>query len=182
MGNKINKMNKLKKTYIKIQNKTTIGKIYIYILKEKKKKKKKGREEKKGKYKFRRESNSRHFVAIASSEDIRRIGRLLKNKEALTVLCSIVKHVGSACARREVYGGKRDVVECFSLLLRNSSHSQVLYNRAQSRLLYCLFYDKESVKFPRIATNFIFRECRPNGLHSHKTWLNKPPIFFRIAK
>ena len=41
MGNKINKMNKLKKTYIKIQNKTTIGKIYIYILKEKKKKKKK---------------------------------------------------------------------------------------------------------------------------------------------
>ena len=29
MGNKINKMNKLKKTYIKIQNKTTIGKIYI---------------------------------------------------------------------------------------------------------------------------------------------------------
>ena len=106
MGNKINKMNKLKKTYIKIQNKTTIGKIYIYILKEKKKKKKKkkkkGREEKKGKYKFRRESNSGHFVAIASSEDIRRIGRLLKNKEALTVLCSIVKHVGSACATREV--------------------------------------------------------------------------------
>ena len=99
MGNKINKMNKLKKTYIKIQNKTTIGKIYIYILKEKKKK---GREEKKGKYKFRRESNSGHFVAIASSEDIRRIGRLLKNKEALTVLCSIVKHVGSACATREV--------------------------------------------------------------------------------
>ena len=46
MGNKINKMNKLKKTYIKIQNKTTIGKIYIYILKEKKKK---GREEKKEK-------------------------------------------------------------------------------------------------------------------------------------
>ena len=100
-------MNKLKKTYIKIQNKTTIGKIYIYIYikgkkKKKKKKKKKGREEKKGKYKFRRESNSGHFVAIASSEDIRRIGRLLKNKEALTVLCSIVKHVGSACATREV--------------------------------------------------------------------------------
>ena len=47
MGNKINKMNKLKKTYIKIQNKTTIGKIYIYILKEKKKKKK--REEKRKK-------------------------------------------------------------------------------------------------------------------------------------
>ena len=46
MGNKINKMNKLKKTYIKIQNKTTIGKIYIYILKEKKKKK---REEKRKK-------------------------------------------------------------------------------------------------------------------------------------
>ena len=45
MGNKINKMNKLKKTYIKIQNKTTIGKIYIYILKEKKKK----REEKRKK-------------------------------------------------------------------------------------------------------------------------------------
>ena len=102
MGNKINKMNKLKKTYIKIQNKTTIGKIYIKKKINKKKKKKKGREEKKGKYKFRRESNSGHFVAIASSEDIRRIGRLLKNKEALTVLCSIVKHVGSACATREV--------------------------------------------------------------------------------
>ena len=102
MGNKINKMNKLKKTYIKIQNKTTIGKIYIKKKINKKKKKKKGREEKKGKYKFRRESNSGHFVAIASSEDIRRIGRLLKNKEALTVLCSIVNHVGSACATREV--------------------------------------------------------------------------------
>ena len=47
MGNKINKMNKLKKTYIKIQNKTTIGKIYIYILKEKKKKKKKREEKRK---------------------------------------------------------------------------------------------------------------------------------------
>ena len=47
MGNKINKMNKLKKTYIKIQNKTTIGKIYIYILKEKKKKKKKRDEKRK---------------------------------------------------------------------------------------------------------------------------------------
>ena len=49
MGNKINKMNKLKKTYIKIQNKTTIGKIYIYILKEKKKKKKKKKRKEKRK-------------------------------------------------------------------------------------------------------------------------------------
>ena len=47
MGNKINKMNKLKKTYIKIQNKTTIGKIYIK--KKKNKKKKKKREEKRKK-------------------------------------------------------------------------------------------------------------------------------------
>ena len=47
MGNKINKMNKLKKTYIKIQNKTTIGKIYIYIYIKGKKKKK--REEKRKK-------------------------------------------------------------------------------------------------------------------------------------
>ena len=45
MGNKINKMNKLKKTYIKIQNKTTIGKIYIYILKEKKKREEKRKKE-----------------------------------------------------------------------------------------------------------------------------------------
>ena len=47
MGNKINKMNKLKKTYIKIQNKTTIGKIYIK--KKNNKKKKKKREEKRKK-------------------------------------------------------------------------------------------------------------------------------------
>ena len=40
-------MNKLKKTYIKIQNKTTIGKIYIYIYIKGKKKKK--REEKRKK-------------------------------------------------------------------------------------------------------------------------------------
>ena len=85
-------MNKLKKTYIKKRNKTTIGKkyiyIYIYILDEKKRKqqktkdkkqkkqtnkKKMGREDKKGKYKFRREPNSGHLACRAISLPLRQV-------------------------------------------------------------------------------------------------------------
>ena len=59
----------------------------------------------------------------------------LTNREALTVLCSVVKHAGSGQSTKEVQGETRDVVECFSPLL-------------ESRLLY-LFYNKESVKLPK---------------------------------
>ena len=41
----------------------------------------------------------------------------LTNKEALTVLCSVVKHAGSGQSLKEVQGETREAVECFSLLL-----------------------------------------------------------------
>ena len=57
----------------------------------------------------------------------------LTNKEALTVLCSVVKHAGSGLSLKEVQGETREVVECFSLLLEGSG---------------LLLSDKESVKLP----------------------------------
>ena len=45
----------------------------------------------------------------------------LTNREALTVLCSVVKHAGSSQSTKEVQGETRDVVEYFSLLLSCSS-------------------------------------------------------------
>ena len=53
---------------------------------------------------------------------------LLTNKEASTVLCSVVKHAGSGRARKKCRG-------------------------KQSRLLY-LFYDKESDNFPTHSAEF----------------------------
>ena len=43
----------------------------------------------------------------------------LTNKEALTVLCSVVhvKHTGSGWSTNDVYRETRDIVKCFSLLL-----------------------------------------------------------------
>ena len=40
----------------------------------------------------------------------------LTNREALTVLCSVVKHAGSGQSTKEVQRETRDVVECFSTL------------------------------------------------------------------
>ena len=63
---------------------------------------------------------------------------------------SLCVHASVAMRYEEVYGETRDVIECFSSLL--SCFSRFLrplqQNRTQSRLLY-LFYNKESVKFPR---------------------------------
>ena len=52
----------------------------------------------------------------------------------------------------------RVVVECLSLFLDCSSRflSVLQQNRAQSRLL-CLFYDKESVKYEFVTSNFLSR-------------------------
>ena len=52
----------------------------------------------------------------------------------------------------------RVVVECLSLFLECSSRflSALQQNRAQSRLL-CLFYDKESVKYEFVTSNFLSR-------------------------
>ena len=57
----------------------------------------------------------------------------LTNKEAMTVLCSVVKHSGSGQSLKEVQGETREVVECFSLLLECSG---------------LFLSDKESVKLP----------------------------------
>ena len=49
-----------------------------------------------------------------------KISPFLTNKEALTVLCSVrckARTTGSGQNTKEVQGGTRDVVECFSLLL-----------------------------------------------------------------
>ena len=72
----------------------------------------------------------------------------LTNREALTVLCSVVGHAGNGSSTKEVYGETRDVFECFSPLLESSDRflSALQQNSTQSRLLY-LFYNKESVKF-----------------------------------
>ena len=45
----------------------------------------------------------------------------LTNREAVTVLCSVVKHTGSGWSAKEVWGETRDVVKYFSLLLGCSS-------------------------------------------------------------
>ena len=52
----------------------------------------------------------------------------------------------------------RVVVECLSLFLECSSRflRALQQNRAQSRLLY-LFYDKESVKYEFVTSNFLSR-------------------------
>ena len=52
----------------------------------------------------------------------------------------------------------RVVVECLSLFLECSSRflSALQQNRTQSRLL-CLFYDKESVKYECVTSNFLSR-------------------------
>ena len=62
----------------------------------------------------------------------------LTNNEALTALCSVVKHVGFGWSTRELSGETRDVVECFSLFLECFSRflHVLQHNRAQSRLLY----------------------------------------------
>ena len=46
-----------------------------------------------------------------------RIDVLLKNKEGLTLLYSVVKHEGTSKSTKAVKGETRDVVECFSLVL-----------------------------------------------------------------
>ena len=86
-----------------------------------------------------------------------KISPFLTNKEALTVLCSVrckARTTGSGQNTKEVQGGTRDVVECFSLFLEQ-------YNRVQSRLLNLFYEYKESVKFPThsfliFKTIFIF--------------------------
>ena len=79
----------------------------------------------------------------------------LTNKEALTVLCSVVKHAGAARARKKCRGKHEPIGECFSLLLECSSRflKALQQNRAQSRLFY-LFYDKKQVIFFKNSTLF----------------------------
>ena len=62
----------------------------------------------------------------------------LTNKEASTVLCSVVKHA----AEEVEHGGS----VCFSLLLECSAASKVRYNWTVEGSLFV--YDKESNNFP----------------------------------
>ena len=71
----------------------------------------------------------------------------LTNKEASTVLCSVVKHAGSGRARKKCRGKHETKSSVFPHFLSTEQ------NRAQSRLLY-LFYDKESDHFPTLLAEF----------------------------
>ena len=62
----------------------------------------------------------------------------LTNREALTVLCSVVKHARCGQSTKEMQRETRDVVECFSLLLGFSIR----------------FMIKNSLNSPRITFNF----------------------------
>ena len=62
------------------------------------------------------------LFAILRADPAQKLTKYLTNKEALTVLCSVVKHAGSGRAR-EVLGKTRDAVECFSPLLECSTAS-----------------------------------------------------------
>ena len=57
-----------------------------------------------------------------------------------------LSHAGTRWSTKEVWGGTRDVVECFSPLLEN---------RTQSGLLH-LFFNKESVKCDRFSSALCF--------------------------
>ena len=73
----------------------------------------------------------------------------LTNKEASTVVCSVVKHTGNGRARKPKYRGKLESQSSvFPYFL-----SSLKQNRAQWRLLY-FFYDKESNNFPKHSLNF----------------------------
>ena len=50
-------------------------------------------------------------------------GPHLTNKEALTVLCSVVIHAGSGRARKKCRGKHETLVECFSPLFEFSTAS-----------------------------------------------------------
>ena len=101
---------------------------------------------------------------IRSRDAFRPIARdqQLTNREALTVLFSVVKHAGSGQSTKEVQGEMRDYISQFFPLLECSSHllSALQQYRAQSRLLY-LFYNKESVKFPRHYFQFFKQTLFP---------------------
>ena len=62
-------------------------------------------------------------MTIANSALRASLAIYLTNKEASTVLCSVVKHAGSGRARKKCTGKTRDVVECFSPLLECSTAS-----------------------------------------------------------
>ena len=64
----------------------------------------------------------------------------LTTKEALTVLCSVVKHAGNGDSTKEVRGKDEPLGECFSLLLECYRRflSALQQSRARSRLLYLL--------------------------------------------
>ena len=106
----------------------------------------------------------------------------LTYREALTVLCSVVKHAGSSQSTKEEQGETHDIVKCFSLLLECSSRflSALQQNRAQSRLLN-LSYNKESIKFTRNYFQFQNKsyfqskqQYRQHALCSHKARYHKP--------
>ena len=102
-----------------------------------------------------------------------KISPFLTNKEALTVLCSVrckARTTGSGQNTKEVQGGTRDVVECFSLLLEQ-------YNRIElSRDFFICFMNiKNPVKFPThsfliFKTIFIIfykaKECRQHMFYT----------------
>ena len=67
----------------------------------------------------------------------------LTNKEALTVLCSVIKHAGSGWSTKEVYGERRNVVGCFSPLLECTGH-----------LSDCLTTEQSTVNADQFPTHY----------------------------
>jgi len=74
----------------------------------------------------------------------------LANKEASTVLRSVVEHSGGGRARKKCRGKQETLVECFLLLrVLYRCLSALQQNGVQTRLLY-LFYDKNPLISPHI--------------------------------
>ena len=97
----------------------------------------------------------------------------LTNREALTVLCSVVKHARSGLNTKEVQGETRGLVECLSPLLECSTeHSQ--------GFSIC-FIVKNPLNSSSISLNFqnqlYFKseeQYRQYALYFHKARYNKP--------
>ena len=107
----------------------------------------------------------------------------LTNREALTVLCSVVKHAGSGQSTKEVQGETLDYVSCFSLhFFRALAASCVLYNRTEhSQGFSICFIIKNPLNSLSITFNFQNKlyfqseqQCRQHALYSHKARYNKP--------
>ena len=89
----------------------------------------------------------------------------LTNKEALTVLCSVVKHAGSGRAQKKSRGKHEEMqssVFLYFLSALSLPVSALQQNEAKSRLLY-LFYNKE-LKAMSFNNNFLLLSNRKQNI------------------